>query len=70
MERLFYSEDKTGALCADDSKGINNQYVGQGKVVAFESVRRIPIRSMEMVSESRTATGIRRNLWGGVQRAS
>lgn len=31
VERGGY--DKVGAICADDHKGINNQYVGQGKVV-------------------------------------
>ena len=25
--------DTVGSLCADDYKGINNQYVGQGKLI-------------------------------------
>lgn len=27
--------DKVGSLCADDYKGINKQYVGQGKVIVL-----------------------------------
>ena len=57
--------DKIGALCADDYKGINNQYIGSGKVVVVEDLRGTPIRSVAGVSERRTATGFRRNLWGG-----
>ena len=53
-----------GALCSDDYKGINNQYVGQGKVVVV-GMGRTPIRSMETNAESRTATAFRRKCGGG-----
>ena len=69
MERLFYSEDKTGALCADDYKGINNQFVDQGKVIAVEFVQRTSIRSVAKVRENRTTTGFRWN-YGGVLKVS
>jgi len=37
--------NKIGALCNDDHKGINNQYVGQGEMVIVD-MGRIPIRSI------------------------
>ena len=67
MEKLFYSADKTGSLCADDYKGPNNQYVSQGKVVAYESLRRVPVRSVAEVFKSRTTAGFRRIIWGGTE---
>lgn len=34
-----YCEEKCGSLCADDRKGVGNQYVSQGKlVVIFKDV--------------------------------
>ena len=58
-------DDVVGALCNDDYKGINNQYVGQGKVVIVEDVRGASVRSMEKMQESRTSEGVRWNLRGG-----
>ena len=57
-------DDVVGALCNDDYKGINNQYVGQGKVVIVEDVRGASVRSMEKMQESRTSEGVRWNLRG------
>ena len=59
--------DVVGALCNDDHKGINNQYVGQGKVVIVEDVRGASVRSMEKMQESRTSEGVRWNLRGGTE---
>jgi len=59
--------DVVGALCNDDYKGINNQYVGQGKVVIVEDVRGASVRSMEKMQEGRTSEGVRWNLWGGTE---
>ena len=52
--------DTIGALCSDDYKGINNQYVGQGKVVIIESICGSTIRWLGGSAESRTTTGFRR----------
>ena len=46
--------DTIGALCSDDYKGINNQYVGQGKVVIIESICGSTIRWLGGSAESRT----------------
>ena len=62
--------DIIGALCQDDYKGINSQYINQGKVVVVESIRRIPIRGMERVLKNRTTTGFRWKYGGGVRRVS
>lgn len=59
--------DTIGALCSDDYKGINNQYVGQGKVVIIESICGSTIRWLGGSAESRTTTGFRWNLWGGTE---
>ena len=57
--------DTIGALCSDDYKGINNQYVGQGKVVIIESICGSTIRWLGGSAESRTTTGFRRKYGGG-----
>lgn len=59
--------DVIGALCMDDYKGINNQYVDQGKVVVVECVRRIPIWSISKVPEIRTTTAFWRKFRGGTE---
>ena len=58
-------DETVGALCHDDYKGINNQYVGSGKVIVVEGVRGIPIRSLARVPKNRTTAGFRRIIWGG-----
>lgn len=60
-------DDTVGALCRDDYKGINNQYVGQGKVVVVESICGNTIRWLGGSAENRTTTGFRWNLWGGTE---
>ena len=62
--------EKVGSLCCDDYKGINNQYVDQGKVVLVENMGRISVRGIPRNAESRTTTAFGRKLWGGVQRIS
>ena len=59
--------DTIGALCCDDHKGINNQYVDQGKVIVVEYMGRIPIWGMAEVLENRTAPAFWRNIWGGTE---
>lgn len=59
--------DKIGALCSDDFKGINNQYVEQGKVVIVESICGTQLRWMDRSAESRATTAFRWNLWGGTE---
>ena len=59
--------DVIGALCSDDHKGPNRQYVEQGKVVIVECMGRIPIRGIPKVLESRTATVFRRKYGGGTE---
>ena len=57
--------DPVGALCMDDYKGINNQYVDQGKVVIVENLRRIPICGMERVPQKCYTTMFRWMFRGG-----
>lgn len=61
--------DTIGALCSDDYKGTNNQYVGQGKVVIIESICGSEIRWLGGSAEKRTNAGF---WWkyGGVRRVS
>lgn len=59
--------DTIGALCSDDYKGINNQYIGQGKVVIIESICGSTIRWLGGSTESRTTTGFRWKYGGGTE---
>lgn len=59
--------DTIGALCSDDYKGINNQYVGQGKVVIIESLCGSTIRWLGGSAENRTTTGFRWKYGGGTE---
>ena len=63
-------DDTVGALRRDDYKGINNQYVDQGKVVVVEGICGNTIRWLGRSAENRTTTGFRWNLWGGVLKTS
>lgn len=60
-------DETVGALCHDDYKGINNQYVGSGKVIVVEGIRGIPIRSLARVPESRTTAAFWRKFRGGTE---
>ena len=59
--------DTIGALCQDDYKGINNQYVEQGKVVIIESICGSAIRWLGRSAENRTTTAFRWNYGGGTE---
>lgn len=62
--------DIIGALCSDDYKGINNQYVGQGKVVIIESICGTQLRWLDRSAKNRTNAGFRWKYGGGGQRIS
>ena len=59
--------EKVGSLCCDDYKGINNQYVDQGKVVLVENMGRISVRGIPRNAECRTTAAFRRKCGGGTE---
>lgn len=59
--------DTIGALCSDDYKGPNRQYINQGKVVIIESICGSAIRWLGGSAESRTTTAFRRICVGGTE---
>ena len=60
-------DETIGALCSDDYKGPNRQYINQGKVVIIESVCGSTIRRLGGSAESRTTAGFWWKYGGGTE---